>query len=155
MAKRGVTTTRFRRASRRGQAVVEITLLLPWIVFSFVAAFNFGVFAYALISTQNAARSGAMYAAQSLSVAQNGAIVSQVCPYVLGELADAPGVGSGVTGCASSPVTVSVTAHTPGSANMDTVTVSVTYNTMQLIPLPGLMAGSLAITRSVEMPIRN
>jgi hypothetical protein len=38
---------------------------------------------------------------------------------------------------------------------MNTVRVAVTYNTMQLIPLPGLMAGSLAITRSVEMPIRN
>jgi hypothetical protein len=38
---------------------------------------------------------------------------------------------------------------------MNTVQVSVTYNTMQLIPLPGLMAGSLSITRMVEMPIRN
>ena len=35
--------------SRRGQALVEVTLLLPWIVFSFVAAFNFGIFAYSMI----------------------------------------------------------------------------------------------------------
>jgi Flp pilus assembly protein TadG len=140
---------------RRGQAVVEVTLLIPWIVFAFVAAFNFGIFAYALISTENAARSAAMYASQSLAVAQSGSIVTQVCPYALGELGDAPGVGSGVTTCTGTPVTVAVTANTPGSGNMNTVLVSVTYHTMQLIPLPGLMAGSLVITRKVEMPIRN
>jgi len=128
--------------------------LLPWIVFSFVAAFNFGIFAYSLISTQSAARSAAMFASQSLAVAQSGTIVSQVCPYVIGELGDAPGM-SGVSTCTGSPVTVTVTAQTPGSGNMNTVTVNVTYNTMQLIPLPGLMAGSLAIRRTVEMPIRN
>jgi Flp pilus assembly protein TadG len=143
------------RNRRAGQAVIEITLLVPWIVFSFVAAFNFGIFAYAMISTQNAARSAAMYAAQSLTVAQSGTIVTQVCPYALGELGDAPGVGAGVTTCTGSPVTVAVTARTPGAGNMNTVQVSVTYNTMQLIPLPGLMAGSLSITRMAEMPIRN
>jgi hypothetical protein len=140
---------------RRGQAVVEVSLLIPWVVFAFVAAFNFGIFAYALISTQNAARSAAMFASQSLTVAQSGNIVTQVCPYVLGELGDAPGVGSGVSSCTGAPVTVAVTARTPGSGNMNTVKVSVTYHTMQLIPLPGLMAGSLSITRTVEVPIRN
>jgi len=140
---------------RRGQAVVEVSLLIPWVVFAFVAAFNFGIFAYALISTQNAARSAAMFASQSLTVAQSGNIVTQVCPYVLGELGDAPGVGSGVSSCTGAPVTVAVTARTPGSGNMNTVKVSVTYHTMQLIPLPGLMAGSLTITRTVEVPIRN
>jgi Flp pilus assembly protein TadG len=143
------------RTPKRGQAVVEVTLLIPWIVFAFICAFNFGIFAYSLISTENAARTAATYASQSLSVAQGGSIVTQVCPYVLGELGDAPGVGSAVTTCTASPVTVSVTAETPGSGNMNTVKVAVTYNTMQLIPLPGLMAGSLAITRTVEMPIRN
>ena len=142
------------RARRRGQAVIEVTFLMPWIVFAFVAAFNFGVFAYSMISTENAAHAGALYAAQSLSVAQGGSVVSSVCTYVLGELGDAPGV-SGVSTCTSSPVTVTVTANTPGTGGMNTVTVKVIYNTMQLIPLPGLMAGSLAITRSVEMPLRN
>lgn len=151
--------TSMKRASdtcrRRGQAVVEVALLIPWLAFAFIAAFNFGIFAYALISTQNAARTAATYASQSLTVAQGGGIVTQVCPYVLGELGDAPGVGAGVSSCTASPVTVSVTAETPGSGAMNTVKVSVTYNTMQLIPLPGLMAGSLAITQTVEMPIRN
>ena len=156
MASHAINTKPALAASRQsGQAMVEVTMLVPWIVFAFVAAFNFGIFAYALISTQNAARSGAMYAAQSLTVAQSGTIVTQVCTYVLGELGDAPGVGSGVSTCTGAPVTVTVTPRTPGAGNMNTVKVSVTYNTMQLIPLPGLMAGSLAITRTVEMPIRN
>lgn len=142
-------------ASRKsGQAVVELTLLIPWLVFSFVAAFNFGIFAYALISTQNAARSGAMYASQSLAVAQGGAVVTQVCSYVLGELGDAPGVG-GVSACTAAPVTVTVAPKVPGAGNMNTVQVKVTYKTMQMIPLPGLMAGALSISRTVEMPIRN
>lgn len=139
---------------RQGQAIVEVTLLVPWIVLSFVAAFNFGIFAYALISTENAARSAATYASQSLAVAQSGSIVTQVCPYVLGELGDAPGAGA-LSVCTGSPVRVTVTPRTPGAPSLNTVRVSVTYNTMQLIPLPGLMAGSLAITRTVEMPIRN
>jgi len=129
-------------------------LLVPWLVFAFVAAFNFGIFAYALISTQNAARAAAMYASQSLAVAQSGTIVSQICPYVLGELGDAPGM-SGVATCTSTPVTATVTPRTPGAGHLNTVQVSVTNNTMQLIPLPGLMAGSLVITRTVEIPIRN
>jgi len=128
--------------------------MVPWIVFSFVAAFNFGIFAYALISTQNAARSAAMFASQSLAVAQSGTIVTQVCPYVLGELGDAPGM-NGVSVCTTAPVIVNVTAKTPGAGNLNTVQVSVTYNTMSMIPLPGLMAGSLSIKRMVEMPIRN
>ena len=144
-----------RSPRKSGQALIEVTLLIPWMVLAFVAAFNFGIFAYALVSTQNAARSAAMYASQSLTVAQSGSIVAQVCPYALGELGDAPGVGTGVTTCTGTPVTVTVTPRTPGAGNMNTVRVSVTYNTMQLIPLPGLMAGSLSITRTVEMPIRN
>lgn len=119
------------QTAKRGQAVVEVTLLIPWIVIAFIAAFNFGIFAYSLISTENAARTAATYASQSLTVAQGGSIVTEVCPYVLGELGDAPGVGSGVTTCTGSPVTVSVTAETPGSGDMNTVKVAVTYNTMQ------------------------
>ena len=143
------------RAKGGGQAIVEVTLLIPWMVFAFIAAFNFGIFAYSLISTENAARTGATYAAQSLTVAQGGSIAAQVCTYVLGELSDAPGVGPGVSSCTSSPVTVTVAPNTPGSGGVNTVTVSVTYNTMSLIPLPGLTPGSLAVTRAVELPIRN
>jgi hypothetical protein len=138
-----------------GQAIIEVTFLIPWMVLAFIAAFNFGIFAYALVSTQNAARSAAMYASQSLAVAQSGSIVTLVCPYALGELGDAPGVGATVTTCTRTPVTVTVTPETPGAGSMNTVRVSVTYQTMQMIPLPGLMAGSLIITRTVEMPIRN
>jgi hypothetical protein len=123
-------------------------------VFSFIGAFNFGIFAYALISTQNAARTAAMYVSQSLTIAQGASAASEACYYTLEELRDAPGVGSTVTTCTGSPVAVTVTANTPGTSGIDTVTVSVTYKTMSLIPLPGLIAGSLSITRTVEMPIR-
>ena len=145
--------SRGRRSRRRsGMALVEVTFLLPWMVWAFIASFNVGIFAYSLISTQNAARTVAMYASQSLSVAQNP---GNACYYALEELRDAPGVGSGTTVCTGgSPVTVTVTANTPGTSGINTVTASVTYQTMSLIPLPGVMAGSFTMTRSVEMPIR-
>jgi hypothetical protein len=133
-------------------ALIEVTFLLPWMVWAFIAAFNVGIFAYSLISTQNAARTVAMYASQSLSVAQNP---SNACYYALEELRDAPGVGSTTTVCTGgSPVSVSVTVNTPGTSGINTVTASVSYQTMSLIPLPGVMAGSFDMTRAVEMPIR-
>ncbi len=133
--------------------MVEISLLVPWLVFSFVGAFDFGIYAYALISTQNAARTAAM-ASATAAIAQNGtALSSTACSYALDELRNAPGVGASLSTC-SSPVTVTAQYLASGADQLPTVRVSVTYQTMQVIPLPGLMAGSWAITRTVEMPIR-
>jgi len=138
------------RPGRSGQALVEVSLLLPWLVFSFIAAFDFGIYAYSMISTESAARTVATYASQSSAVAQSP---TNACAYALAELRDAPGVGPGVASC-SSPVQVTVSYRSPGAAGMNTVRVTVTYQTMNLIALPGLMAGSLTISRTVEMPIR-
>jgi Flp pilus assembly protein TadG len=143
-----------KRLSRRGHAAVEVALMIPWMVFSFVATLDFGIFAYALISTENAARTAAMYASQSLAVAQSGSVTTSACYYALEELRDAPGVGPGVTTCGGTPVSVTVTARTPGTSGINTVTVSVTYQTMPVMAMPGLMPGSLSISKTVEMPIR-
>ncbi|HEY3376701.1 MAG TPA: TadE family protein, partial [Armatimonadota bacterium] len=50
---------------RRGQAMVEVTLMAPWIVFLFIGIFDFGFYAYAAICTQNAARAVALASAQT------------------------------------------------------------------------------------------
>ncbi len=36
---------------RRGGSMIEFCLLLPWYIFLFVGAFDFGFYAYSLIST--------------------------------------------------------------------------------------------------------
>jgi Flp pilus assembly protein TadG len=41
---------------RAGNSIVEFSLMAPWILFLFAGAFDWGFYAYALISVQNAAR---------------------------------------------------------------------------------------------------
>jgi hypothetical protein len=147
-----------RKQGQAGNAVVEVALLLPWIVFLFMGVFDFGFYAYALISTENAARSATMYLAGSYSVAegewQAPAPASQpgACQYVLGELRKLPNVGASVTGCSATPVQVSVQQPALQADGSYMTRVSVTYRTVPLFPLPW-MAGQMTITRNVEMRI--
>lgn len=142
---------RVRRTSReRGHAVVEVAFLAPWILFLFAGVFDFGFFAYAFISTENAARVAALYASSNSDavIDTNG-----ICSYALEELRTTANVGSAVTSCGgSSPVSISVTSLTDGDGS-PAVAVAVTYQTVQLIPIPG-MAGKMSISRSVQMKVR-
>jgi Flp pilus assembly protein TadG len=49
---------------RAGQAIVELSLLMPWVFFLFASPMDFGFYYNPLISTQNAARVAALYTAQ-------------------------------------------------------------------------------------------
>jgi Flp pilus assembly protein TadG len=148
----------FPRTSRRGMAAVEVGLMLPWMVFSFIAVLDFGFASYSMIATQNAARVGAMWGAASSTNAQSGGtFTTKACTYALDELEYAPGM-NGVSTCGgTSPVSVTATYAASGSglaaaASMPTVTVSVTY-TVTLLAIPAMMPSSLAITRSVQLPV--
>jgi hypothetical protein len=149
---------RGRRRNQRGNAVIEASLLMPWVVFLFLGAFDFGFYAHALISTENAARAAALYTSTNFNIAQaewlSPAPPSQpgACQYVLGELRKLPNVGDGVTNCNALPVRMAVAqpiAHPDGSFS---TRVSVTYQTVPLFALPW-MPGRLTMTRSVEMRI--
>jgi|HubBroStandDraft_4_1064222.scaffolds.fasta_scaffold225659_2 Flp pilus assembly protein TadG len=139
------------RANQRGQAVIETALLLPWLVFCFVGAFDLGVYSYALISAENAARVVGMYASASTSVASNPSLA---CTYALAELKDSPGVGNTSSCSANGVVNVSATYLATGADGLPAAQVTLTYKPTQVIPLPGLLNGSLTITRTVEFPIR-
>lgn len=140
--------------SRRGQAAVEVGLMVPWLVISFVAVLNFGFCAYGLIATQNAARIGAAWASATAVNAQSANLLTKVCGYAIDELQDAPNVGTSVTTCSgSSPIRVSATYNATGADNLPTVTVTVTY-TVTLMALPGISPSSMGIVRSVQMPVR-
>lgn len=78
-------------------------------------------------------------------------------------MADAPNVaanpsmikGSGGSAtCNGSPLTVTATSVASGADGGAASQVSVTYQTPQLIPIPGELSGQMSITRVVEMRLR-
>ena len=101
-----------RTANRRGNNLIEFSFIVPWYIFLFVGTFDYGFFAYSLISTQNAARVGAYYCSTNSSTKSDA---TTACGYALDQLRNMPNVGSGVTTCGgSSPVTVTATATSSG-----------------------------------------
>jgi Flp pilus assembly protein TadG len=133
----------------RGTAAVEVALLLPWIVVSFMAVLDFGFSAYALIATQNAARVAATWG--SASSTNKDALIaspSSACgTYALPLFKYAP---TPVTACGTS------LSATPGSyykGSISYVTVAVAY-TVNLLAIPGIMPGSITINKTVTMPVR-
>lgn len=115
-----------------------------------MAVLDFGFSAYALIATQNAARIAATWG--SASTANFNALKatpSLACgTYALPVFKYAP---TPVTACGS---TLTATSDTTQSMNsIHYVQVAVAY-TVNLIPIPGIMPGSITINRTVFMPVR-
>lgn len=129
-------------------------MMLPWIVFLFVGAFDWGFYAHALISTENAAWVASVYAA---NLSNGLPSTSTACGLVLKELSISTNVAnlstcnSGTSVTDAAPVAVSLTCTTLDSVNA--VQVAVTYRTLQLVPIPGLLAGKATIYRVAELPM--
>ena len=132
----------------QGHAVIEVSLLAPWILFLFVGALDLGFYSYALICTQNAARVAAIYTSSSSALAADSA---GACQAALAEMNTMANVRS-LSSCTSYPLIVTATsgAGVDGDAAS---TVSVTYQTNQLIPIPGLLRSRLTVTRQAQMRI--
>ena len=133
-----------KRLGERGAALLELSLLAPWVCFLFVGALDWGYYAYELITLETATRSAAVYESGLGSVSNAAA-----CTIVLNEMSSLLNMGS-VTTCGSSPLVVSATQIT-GPDNSNAAQVSVTYTTPQMIPIPGLLAGKFTITRTVKV----
>jgi len=80
-----------RKFKQRGHAVLEFALFLPFLLFLFVGAFDWGFYSWALISTENAARVAALYTSGSSTSASDSA---GACTLAIAELADAPNVAA-------------------------------------------------------------
>jgi hypothetical protein len=122
-----------------------------------MALLDFGFCIYGMIATQNAARTIAAWGAATHTNAQNiGSETTTICNYAIGALQYAPNVGTSVNSCTgSSPIRVTATYNYPaGSDGSPTLTVAVTY-TVTLMAVPGISPSILAITRQVELPVRN
>ena len=143
----------------RGQAMVEVALMSPWIFFLFIGVLSFGFFSYAAICTQNAARSAAL-----ANAATGGANNSGACTIAINEMKSLPNTRS-ISSCnvGTCPSTTgSVTDSEPlavtscavaGPDGLPAVRVILTYRTLQMIPIPGALAGKFDITRTVDAPI--
>jgi Flp pilus assembly protein TadG len=134
--------------NRRGSSMIEFALLLPWYVFLFMGAFDYGFFSYSLIATQNAARVAAMYCSGSSSRAAS----CDACIYVLDQLRNMANVGSAMTTCSASPVQVTASKIT-GPDSADAAQVVVTYTTPNLLPIPHLLPGTITIQRTAVMRV--
>ncbi len=141
---------RDRRRRRRGNSIIEFSLFLPWFIFLFIGAFDWGFYGYALISTQNALR----VSVQSASLNAASSIDSATaCSYALTELRGAPNIGTTVSSCASLPLIVTAATVT-GPDGAPAAKITITYQTPQLIPIPGLLAGRFTFVQSALMRIR-
>lgn len=138
-----------REKSRRGNALIEFSLMMPWYVFLFIGIFDFGFYAYSLIATQSAARVAALYCATNSTTATDS---TTACSYALDQLRNLPNVGYSVSTCNGSPLTVTASNWSGPDSNSGT-SVLVTYTTPQLIPIPGILPGQLTINRTVKMPL--
>jgi hypothetical protein len=135
------------RRRTRGSAMLELALLGPWVLFLFIGALDWGFYAYALISLESAARSAAIYTSTSLATAGDSATA---CSLVLAEMASLPNVG---TVCGVNPVVTATKVTGPDAA--DATFVSVTYTSLSMISLPGLLRSQFTITRTVKMKLRS
>jgi len=137
--------------------------MMPWLAFLFIGVLDFGFYSYAAICTQNAARAAAI-ATSASATSQTNAIG---CAAALGELKGLPNM-VGVSTCQTSAAAVSnsipaavVIATLSGSACADcavtptatSAQATVTYLSLPMIPIPGVLAGRISLTRIAEMRV--
>jgi Flp pilus assembly protein TadG len=145
---------------RRGNTIIELTLMAPWLFFLFAGVFDFGFYAYALISVENAARVAALSTSVNTATANNQ---TQACQIVLKELGSLPNGAALPAACDALPLIVTAqlvsqtssldAAECSGGCQPASL-VQVTYRTIPLIPIPGLLASQLTFTRPVEARVK-
>jgi Flp pilus assembly protein TadG len=165
-----------RKRGERGNSIVEVALLAPWIFFLFVGIFDLGFYAYAIICTENAARAAATQTASSVGV-QSASIA---CDAAWNELKGLPNVAGTSENCTQLPVVVTqktlcdstkvqpttlASYCASGSSCADcgsssdpnshsaSSQVAVQYQSIPLVPIPGILTGRMTITRIVEMRV--
>jgi len=160
-----------KRVRQRGSTAVEVALMMPWLAFLFVGILDMGFYSFAAISTQNAARAVALQGANGLPGG---------CAAAIGELKWQANM-SNVTTCVSAPASITSTQPVavctgqlsstsasvcglPSAVCADCGTTActtnetctsvqgvVTYETIQMVPIPGILTGKLRLTRIAEM----
>ena len=132
-----------------GHAIVEVALMAPWVFFLFIGLFDFGFYAYSVMTVANAARVAALHTSSDPAAAADS---QGACNLALLELDSMLNKTSFGTSCTALPLIVTATSLVgPDGAAASRVTVQ--YQTVQLIPIPGL-AGQFTFSRSVTMRVQ-
>jgi Flp pilus assembly protein TadG len=134
----------------RGSAVIEMALIAPWFLFLFIGVVDVGFYCYDLIAVENATRVAAEYTSSGKDLAgdQSGA-----CRKVRDELASLPNIPAT---CDSLPLQVTATKNDPGTAGLGVdSTVTVTYQTQQLIPIPALLQGQFTFSSTAIARVKS
>ena len=147
-------------ARERGNAVIEFSLLLPWLFMLFTGVFDFGFYAYALISVQNATRVAVLHGAANSVIAGDQA---GACRLAVEELRGLPNIGQSFTSsCDSDPLTVTAqycdgtTACGGGATSADNgpaAFVTITYQMPAMFRTP--IGGLSHVSRTAEMRLRD
>ena len=97
----GITKRGPRNKGRRGNAIIEMVLMAPWLFFLFVGVLDFGYYSYALISVENAARVAALATSIGPDTAGNQAMA---CGAVFQELSTMPNITNSQISCNATAV---------------------------------------------------
>lgn len=135
------------KRNRRGNSVIEVSLMAPWILLLFIAVFDFGFYVYAAISVENAARVAALHTSSAPTLAGDS---STACFYAMQELQRTANVAAlpANFGCGANPLVVTASPTTVNGIKSSQVMVQ--YDTGVGIPLPWFPA-NYRITRFVSM----
>ena len=145
----------------KGNAIIEFALIAPLLFPLILVVFDFGLYAYAFISVQNAARVAVLRNSGGVDSATDQA---SACTLAIDELRGMPNVGASFTsGCNASPISVTAVllcatnTNCSGSAasidHQPAAMVSVTYSVPDLFRFP--LISPQSITRSSQMRMRS
>jgi TadE-like protein len=137
--------------------MIELVLIAPWFVFLFIGALDWGFFSSALITAQAALRSAVLYTSSDPNFK---ARTDLACNIVLDEMRKLPNIGSSVTVCGSggtstmtsNPAVLAEAVTGPDGASASKVTL--TYRSVSVIPIPGILAKQFTFSRNATMRIR-
>jgi Flp pilus assembly protein TadG len=151
---------KFTKRGEKGNAILEFGLIVPLLAPLLLVVFDFGMYAYAFISVENAAR---VVAARNSGGPDTAGDQATGCAMAIQEVQGMPNIGASFsTPCTASPLIVtSVLCSGTGacgsaSATADgqpAVAVTVSYNMPPVFQFPIL--GPVTITRGVQMKIRS
>ena len=140
-----------RRSRRRGSNILELTLLIPWYAFLFVGALDWGYYARAMVSTEAAVRAAALYTSKDASTAADQVTA---CIYALNELKVTNNVPT-TAPCTATPIIVTASLVPSGADGQPATAVTVRYQTINMIPIPGFMNQQFWISKTIQMRLRN
>jgi Flp pilus assembly protein TadG len=149
------------KRKEKGVAIAEFALIAPLLFPLVLVAFDFGLYAYAFISIENAARVAALRNSGGTDSASDQ---THACLMAIEELRGMPNIGSSFSStCSGSPLTVTSSLLCPSanncsgsSASADSqpaTKVTVTYSVPDLFRFP--LIAPQTISRSAQMRIRN